>query len=282
MEMGDVTATEVDESKGQVEDQPAEIITDDGGAEEWKPNLTYKVLDEERKFDERLATVIKDKATEDYFRDLYTKADGLDSYKQKYAEIEGQSKQLVQGYQTLKQLRDQGNVAGLMEAIGLKEDALFDYVHKKLQEEQLPEEDRKVLERERQLQKENEQYKRKLSEYEQQVLDTAVDADIRELEMMVGSPTVAPISKAMQKQGLSLADEVIKEGHFEYLQTGKEPAVKDVVERVAKRYSYLAANQQTETKKPTLPTVRGGNASAIDKPISSLEELRKLANSGAF
>jgi hypothetical protein len=274
---GDVTGEVVESTQGSEEEGGSKAASESTGEEAYTPTLTYKVLDEERKFDDRLASVVKDKESEEYFRNLYTKADGLDAYKQKYSELEGQSKQLVAGYQQLKQLRDQGNVSDLMKAIGLKDEAIFDYVQARLKEEQLPEEDRKIVERERRLQKENEVYKQKLSDYEQRVVETNVESDIRELEMLAATPTVSPVAAAMEKNGLNFADEVIKDGHFEYLRTGKEPPIKSVVERIAKRYSYLATNKAAPTKQPTLPTVKGGNASAIDKPITSLDELRKFA-----
>lgn len=71
--------------------EPASVAT----PEAYTPNLTYKYLDEERKFDESLSGVIQSKEVEDKLRELYQRSDGLDRHKDK-------SKELQSNYQHLQ------------------------------------------------------------------------------------------------------------------------------------------------------------------------------------
>lgn len=66
--------------------EPAPVATPE--PEAYTPNLTYKYLDEERKFDESLASVVTSKEVEDKLRELYQRSDGLDRHKDKSKELQ--------------------------------------------------------------------------------------------------------------------------------------------------------------------------------------------------
>lgn len=81
------------EEKEVVEEKVEEVVEEEKIEEEQKPeekkeevyvpNLAYKVYDEEKQFDGKVAQLIKSKEDEEFFRDLYTRAEGLPVVKQK-------------------------------------------------------------------------------------------------------------------------------------------------------------------------------------------------------
>ena len=60
----------------------------ESGTTEFVPNYNYKVAQKELVFDERLQGIVKDKGSEEYVRDLVTRAEGLDIIKQRLTEKE--------------------------------------------------------------------------------------------------------------------------------------------------------------------------------------------------
>lgn len=266
------------EVNGGIEEVVDEVVVDDSGnavEEDYKPTLTYKVLDEEKEFDKRLHDVVKDKETEKYIRDLYTRADGLDSYKKKYGEVEQQASMLVKGFEKIKSYRDAKDFGNLTKALGINNDDLINHVKTILERERLPEDRRAEIERLERLEEKNKLYEERLASLNDEVENSKVENDLAELKGLVQAPTTATVAQAMKKHGFDIMDEVIKDGQYEYSKTGKEPPIKDVVTRIVNKYKHLST---APTKKETLPTVKGGNSSAISKPISSLAELRKLAD----
>ena len=73
---------------------------DDGG--EWKPNLTYRRDKEEIAFDEWLQPVVTSPEIENQIRELYTRANGFDSYKSRLEESQRKIDNLALESQRLK------------------------------------------------------------------------------------------------------------------------------------------------------------------------------------
>lgn len=71
------------EGEDQESDQEKEADSEEAPKDEYVADLTYKVHDEEHKFDEKVNGFIKSKEDEDFFRDLYTRAAGIDVLKPK-------------------------------------------------------------------------------------------------------------------------------------------------------------------------------------------------------
>lgn len=65
----------------------------------YTPNFKFKANGEEKEFPENVRAFIKDKATEDYFRDLYSKADAFESSKTEKASWGQEKQQLGQRLQ---------------------------------------------------------------------------------------------------------------------------------------------------------------------------------------
>jgi len=82
----------VDEGTGdEIANEPTDLeptvsepsVADPAETPDYEPNFQYTVRGEEHSFDERLHSVITDKDTEDFLRDTFTKAHGLDAVKER-------------------------------------------------------------------------------------------------------------------------------------------------------------------------------------------------------
>lgn len=265
---------------------------------DFQPTYTYTVKDEEREFDERLRNVIKDKETEEYVRDLYTKADGLETYKEKfskrdseYGELYTRAEALTGGYHKLQTARDKKDFAGLQKALGLDDDFIVQWGLSRVEEAEMPEEQRQAMIKQKSMEEELAQYKAQAGQHEEYIANQRVQDDIQELRTLVASEEVKPIAVAMTERGHDFIDLVVAQGNLEFQKTGVEPSIKDVVGRIAKQYSYLAqkaepvqpvadpVQQQQTIQQPTIPHIGGNNQATVDKPITSMADLKKLADS---
>ena len=75
---------------------------DGEGESDYTPNLKFTVDKKEYEFDERVRGLITDKESEDYFRDIYTKAHGLDLVKQSLSERDEKIQQRDAEFQNLQ------------------------------------------------------------------------------------------------------------------------------------------------------------------------------------
>ena len=70
-------------------------------AEEYVPNLKYTVGDEEKDFNPRFQEFVKDKETEDYIRNLYSKSHEATTYAEKVAELQNNYQQTQSNFEDL-------------------------------------------------------------------------------------------------------------------------------------------------------------------------------------
>lgn len=260
-------------------DDVVEAVADDALEEpEYVPSYEYSVKDKTLEFDSRLRDSIKSKEDEDYIRDLYTRADGLESYKTKAADFESQAQSLVGGYQTLQDYRDKGDMRGLQKALGLTDDAILDFASTLLDEDELPEDQKQMLTDNRKLSDELADLRSRISSFESTAANDRVSSEKAELVNMIETGHT-DLNQAMSAVGLDMMDEVIRQGTYEFQTTKKEPSLQSVVDRVAARFAHMnkATMPITTEKQVVLPSVRGGNVAPVSEGIQSLDELRKLA-----
>lgn len=267
-----------EESDEELEDgeEQEDDVEEEGSDEPYTPTLKYKVKDKEFEFDPRLKDVIKSKKDEEYFRDLYTKAAGLDTYKSRSSELENQAKQLLAGYTKLQEMRDQKQYDKLASALGLNEEAIIDMaahaIRKKDEEAKLTPAEKQMREELAQVKSQLNQYQSQSKQYGETLRTKEVENDITSIQNLAKSKEYSPIANAMKSVGLDMFNEVVQAGI--YLEnTGQEPDIRDVVDLVAKKYSYLLKTN----KQPTLPKMKGSNSQAVGKTITSLDQLRELA-----
>lgn len=267
----------------------------DSEESDYEPNFKYSIRDEEHEFDERLRGLIKSKEDEDYVRDLVTRADGLEGYKTKlserdtaYSTLEGTTSKLKGAMTKLHSLREGKKYDKLFEALGISDEAVMEYSLQRAQEEELPDEQKELIRRNRELENQIADRDGRLVNLESQVDNSVVDEDLRQLDGFINGETYHPIALAMKDTlGIEMSDVVIKEGTHQFRMTGKEPSIESVVKQVADQYGKLLTltnkpGPEEETlpvvkTKPKIPGVKTGGTTTVDKPIGSLDDLRKLA-----
>lgn len=266
-----------EESDEELEDgEELEGDEEKSSDEPYTPTLKYKVKDKEFEFDPRLKDVIKSKKDEEYFRDLYTKAAGLDTYKSRSLELEAQARQLLAGYTKLQEMRDQKQYDKMASALGLSEDAIIDMaaqvIRKKDEEAKLTPAEKQLREEMATLKSQLNQYQTQAKVYGETLHSKEVERDISSIHGLVKSKQYSGVANAMKSVGLDMFNEVVQMGI--YLENiGQEPDIQDVVDAVAKKYLYLL----NTNKQPTLPKMKGANSQAVGKTITSLDQLRELA-----
>ena len=262
---------------------------------DYEPNFTYKVKDEEREFDERLRGSVTTKEAEEYIRDLYTKADGLDSYKQKLDdrdttinEYTGKIDSLVGGYKQLKSLREEGNYRKLMTSIGLDDDAVLNYAATLLEEINMPDDQKAVVTKNREYEDRMEQMSDKLQGYETRISsfetsqnNTLINSQMAELQGYATQDS--DFAKSLSDKGVDLVQEVLTHGSMITRQTGKEPSIKDAYDTVINKYKAFAPDPQAvvndivKNRAKTLPTVKGSKESG-QVEIMTLDKLKAMSN----
>lgn len=288
-----------------VEHEPAEPVEPVEPQEEYVPSFTYKVKDEEKQFDERLQSIIKTKEDEDYIRELYTKSDGLDSYKEKLdastnkltemeatiADYQDKHGTTQAFYQQLVENRDSGNHRKLMESIGLGEDAVLKLAMDIAQEREMPAEQRQVVEANRKLEAQQEmmanqntlvanqlaQYQNDLYAQQNELLAQKQTADINNLI----ASSHKDLNDKMSAVGVSFFDEVVATGKAIVASGAEAPTdLGSLVDTVAKKYGFMAqqnvAPANTVQQPATIPNVQGGNKTQMAKPVGGLEDLQKV------
>ena len=268
-------------------------------SEEYKPNFTYRVRDEEREFDDKLKPFIKSKEDEDYFRDLVTKAEGIEHYKSKITEfettktnLEMTNKEMAEAFSNMKRLKDGGRVDELFEVLGISDDAVIDYALKLAEESDLPPEQRQAKETQR-------EYERRLATLDERETQTRMYEEARLAEMrlqeansrlntLITSEEGSLIRERMEDHGLNIVEEIRQYGLNQWSTTGKDPSIEDAYSYVVGKYGFLGniGKQQNKTeelpiiKKKVLPTVSGGSTSEVpvESAIRSFEQLRKLGD----
>ena len=257
----------------------------------YEPNLSYKIKNEEKQFADWLGSAVSDKEKEDYLRDLYTRADALDGFKDKYSKAEeeadmyyGQAQQLTDAFKAIQQFRDKGEFRKLQKALGVDDEYIVKMALDLVDEANLPENERNAIQAKRKADDELVQMRRELDQIKSERHNREIQNDINELKSLVQSPEIKPIAEAMMAKNQNFVEQVMALGKFEYDKTGVEPTVAEMVNRVADQNRWIldiGKQQLPVVEKPkTLPTVRGTGTTRTSPPkLRSLEDLKKLANS---
>jgi hypothetical protein len=265
---------------------------------EYVPNYSYKVKDQELEFDELLKTAVTSKESEELLRDLHTKAAGLDSYKNKYSELEGkygnmetQAKSLVTGYKNLRDFRDERNFHKMADAMGVDASFVTEWALALDDHNNLPEEQKMMIENSRRMEAKLASMEQQMNNYQQTSQRELIDNQVNELKGLISSDEYSDVANVMEMVGVDFGSEVLRVGHEIYKETDSEPPVGEVVKMVSEKYSKLLDyvnnnnNQglqqgQAQTvvqQQETLPSVKGNNSTATSEPMT-FAKLLKMAN----
>lgn len=277
----------------QALDEPAQIADEtvieqgtDAG-QDYVPSYSYKVLDEEREFDTRFHGIVKSKDDEEFLRDLYTRADGLDSYKQKLStadtEFDNYKQQMtpvVDGFQKLRTARDEGNLQDLFYDLGVQDDAILNYALDLAKERELPEQQQVAVQQNRDYQRQVADLETRVSSYETGVQQERIATQVNELNTMIASDDVQDIVGALPDRDKSLQSAVYNYGVGVFQSTGREPTVKEAFDAVINQYRGLMPRvdaDKLDTQTKTLPRVKGDGGVNQAQKVLTLDDLKKMA-----
>lgn len=297
-------AQEVELPVESVKPEDAEKMT-------YNPNFEYNVKGETKEFDSRLKSAITSPEDEDFIRDLVTKADGMDSFKEKLeeskakqSEYEGTIATLGERTHTLENFytnivkeRDNGNHRGACKSMGLSDDDILKTAIEIAGERNLPTEERTKLENDRKM---AEQQALQQAQFQQQQMaiansnatkaqeldDKATEHQRQELQFAISNQH-ADLMTAMKASNIDLEKEVIATGAF-MQQTRAEgqpnvtvaEALKATVDKysvyVAKPSVPVVSSHTSNRPQPVaIPTIAGGSTAPVATAPKSIEDLKK-------
>jgi hypothetical protein len=140
-EIQDTSPEQTEEVESPSQDEaPEEVV------ESYTPDFGYKFNDEQREFPEWIREVVKSKSEEDQVRDLFQRADALDSYKdrystldEKYGETVSQNDKLVGRLDELDYYLDKKHYDVFFKEIGVSDQDIVNYVSNLLKWQDNPE-----------------------------------------------------------------------------------------------------------------------------------------------
>jgi len=298
-------STPEEDDRGEVEEvDQSEPSTEEPG---WEPKYTYKVLDKDHEFDDFIKPIVN-KDNYEHVRDLYEKAHGLDHVKSKKALLEEDVKRLSVTEQQLEaQNRSLGYMGSLIKArdyhtlfneLKIPEQDLMKYALDRVNYQSLPPEEKaeydsniESRQRLRALEMQNQQF-------QAQMQNNAVQARMAELDNSLSSSQMKGVINEFDaragKPG-AFKEEVIRRGQMAYHATGTDIPVAQAVQEVVRLFGTgqgttaqgtensagMSAQKQTvpQGQKPVIPNIRSGGHSPARKLVTSIDGLKKLADS---
>lgn len=301
-ELSDVPSTEV---------TGADAGGDGNTPPEYVPNRKYKFSDPEKgdteaEFDEWVNPYLS-KDSEDKFRDLFSKAKGVDLLKADREKVRAQRAAVEQEYAGFKQnvqevlsLKDK-DLGIFCDRIGLSRPQLAKWLLTQLEAEEklkdLPEPLRNMYTEVQELKKQNLELTKTLSGTQSSGLQAATQALTYEVNTVMAKPEIAAlVTEYDTRRGKPGAfyQQVVREGELEHARTGKDIPAGEAVNRALETLALqLQAPSQgatpngqgaapktvvvQQTKPATIPNVGNGTAAATNKRPRSVDDLRKLA-----
>lgn len=266
----------------------------------YAPNLKFRAVDKDHEMPEFLKGAIKDAETEKQLREVFEKAYGLDAVKPKYVETRQKYEELnkthqtfVQDVQELREDYSRGDFDTFFKRLNIPEEKVYQWVLDKVQYQQLPADQRQVLDARKQaehrtwtLEKQNQAMQQ---EYEQKVAEATQTALMAELER----PDIKSISQAYDSRpGGKPGDffqRVVERGEYAWYSKKVALQPRDAIQEAVDLYAYTFKPQTGavppgvatpgvaaggQKKVPVIPNISGRPNSPMKAPIKSMEDIR--------
>lgn len=277
-------------------------------AAEYAADYKFRANNKEHEIPEILRGVIKDEKTEKYLKDIYAKAYGLESVKERLNSIRTEHQQIKQSYTSvMSQVEEartayqRGDMDTVFDTLKISPEKVLQWAVEKVQLSQMPPEQRQVLEARKMAEKRAYELERQTSQYSQEAMQQQAEYLGQMLELVLERPDYSAVAQAYDsrkgKQG-SFRELVIRVGESEHALTGK---VLNPMEAAQKAMEWIGempqtaqpgvavkapqqvatATQATEPpKKTVLPNLanagaRAGSAPAKNK-VKSIDDIKKV------
>lgn len=300
---GENTQAEAATEGGEGQKSPTEGQTE---VQKYEANLAYEVYGKKKEFDARVKEWIKSKEDEDFIRDLYTKADGIEGLKTQRDQYRNQFNELSSEVNAVLDAASKGdlkavltsvgwdvsNIGNVLHGLGVSKDDIIKYAY---QLAQLTPEQETLQNQLRQEELKRKQLEQQNQQLTQQDLQSKLQQRQVEVTQLISTPEILPIAQqidALRGEG-TFFREVWERGKALYFDTGKDLPATEVVKMVADAYKPFiqSATAQTQTqpsqstvetpstqqKKPTLPNIGNGSSQTpAGRGVKSIKDIEKL------
>jgi hypothetical protein len=292
--------------KGSESDTNTPEITQSTEIQPWTPNYKVKAYDSEFDIPETYHGYINEK-NEKEFRQLFSKAYGLDVMKEKNDKLRSQNevfeKSIKEKYEPLEKgvarvsrFLENKDFGSFFDALKINVEDLQKWMLRELQLKDLPPEQQEIYNNskasQRQLYELEQQaaaYKQQLEGYQSQSEQQAISQRSTELDQVLASPSVKSLVEKFdaKNQVGAFRNEVLQRAAFIAQTKGVDLSAEQAVQEVLKLVSWNQEQQAQkspdetvlspkENSKPTLPTIAGKTKSPAAQKVKTLDDLYKL------
>lgn len=276
-----------------------------GEATQYAPNYKFKVMDKEHEFDEFVRGAIKDADSEKKIREIYEKAYGLDFIKPRFHETREQAKtyktQLDNFQGSLKELRElnsRGDYDSFFKRLAIPEEKILQWVINKAQYNNLPPEQRKVLDEKTAAEQKAYALEKQQADSQQKYQELVTQAKGQALHFALERPETKSLQQSFDaRAGRSGAffEAIVAEGELAWNRSNgtvdltPEQAIQAVLSKWGNPSQPAQAPlipaqgnqpmpQAAPKKTASLPNIAGRQSASISKSKpKSLQDLKNLA-----
>lgn len=320
------TETPADTTTGdQTPEQQAAATQQAESEKEFKTDYKYKVRDEEHEIEEWARPFIKDQETFKKFQDLHTRGHGLeiakkerDDYKTKFETMEqgiNIASSFVQEYYQNPNNAEVGAAAArkFIDSLQLPKQMFLQYALSELKYQQLPPEQKQVVDAQRHQEQQLMQYQTQAQTLQQTNQQLAVQQHEMALNAAMGDPNTAGIANEYDTKVGTLGafrKLVVERGIYHEQVSGQTKPVNEVVNEVVQMLGITPQGTGTQTglvgtqqaqnpnpqqmqqaqqpaqqqvtrqqQHPVLPNISGqGTASPVKRTFTSIDDIRNRYN----
>ena len=260
----DKPSTEEEPQVGDEKEAPTEEIP------QYQPNFEYKVVNKMFEFDDRVKEAIKSKEDEEYFRDLYTKAHGLDITKSnfertqsEYQALQNDVSEVVDAVNrfdlktALEKLEVPTNDLGvLLKGLGVDDNQLIRLAYEKAQLQDLTPEQKQAYNQQVDQRVENHRLSQQNQTYQQMIEQQKLESRNLELDHALNQQSLAEIREKFEADNGSgkFRDLVIETGKMLSRTQGREVTVQEAVQAARETVDYLEFQKmRSQPQQPTQP-----------------------------
>ena len=282
----------------------------------YTPNFKFVASDAEHEIPEFVRGVIKDADTEKKIKEIFEKAYGLDTVKARMAEFKTEHSQLkrnfndlIGGIQELRELYQGGDLDGFFDRLKIPVDRILQYALDKVTYNELPPEQRKVLDERLAAQRQTRELEKQNQAQIQDSFDSITRAKGLLLDASLARPDIQSIARAFESSpGRKPGDfrrAVCEHGEYVWFKSNGQMDLtpEEAISQVMSRYGLTPAIAQGGTQPlqananpnvaqsngtlnsvpkppnqvPVIPNVAGRTSSPLKEKPKSIDDLKKLA-----
>lgn len=273
-------------------------VTPTPEAPAYTPNFKFKASGAEHELPDYVRGILTDAEKEKQIKEVYEKAFGLDkvkedfkTYQSKYDTTTQELSSYKQSVEELKSDYQRGDMDSLFTKLNIPQEKILQYVLDKLKYNELPPEQKQVLDQKRSVEQRLMQYERQNQEMQTKYQEQATAAKQFALDVLLDKSDVKSAAESYDakvgKPG-AFRNLVVDRGKYHWYESqGKLDLTPD--QAIKEALSLIGWNGQTEIsptpgatqaqprREPTvIPNISGRSSSPVSKKPSSIKDLKEI------